>query len=68
LAYAFKALIRIPYKKGRRPFASHGLLKEALRLQGHPITNKVRRPYREINQRKSALVKKTLQNLGWLKH
>ncbi|MCP4683131.1 MAG: dihydrodipicolinate synthase family protein [Desulfobacterales bacterium] len=66
LAKGFKGMVRLPYSTGKRPFASHGLLKEALRLQGHPITNKVRRPYHEVNQDQQALVKKTLQDLGWL--
>ncbi len=66
LAKGFKGMVRMPYSLGKRPFASHGILKEALRLQGHPITNKVRRPFHEVDQEKQELVKKTLGNLGWL--
>jgi 4-hydroxy-tetrahydrodipicolinate synthase len=66
LATGFKAMVRLPYRAGKRPIASHVLLKEALRILGHPITNKVRRPYREADEKQSTLVRKTLQNLGWL--
>jgi 4-hydroxy-tetrahydrodipicolinate synthase len=66
LAAGFKAMVRLPYRAGKRPFASHVLLKEALRSLGHPITNEVRRPYGEPDQNQQLLVKKTLQNLGWL--
>ncbi|HUT52332.1 MAG TPA: dihydrodipicolinate synthase family protein [bacterium] len=66
LARGFKAMVRMPYRAGKRAFASHGLLKEALRLQGHPITSKVRRPYQEVNPQQHELVKRTLEDLGWL--
>ena len=65
-AMGFKAMVRMPYRAGKRPVASHPLFKEALRVLGHPITNKVRRPYRETDENQHALVKRTLQNLGWL--
>jgi 4-hydroxy-tetrahydrodipicolinate synthase len=51
---------------GGRPRASHGLLKEALRLCGHPIENTVKRPNDEVTPAESALVEKTLHALGWL--
>jgi 4-hydroxy-tetrahydrodipicolinate synthase len=51
---------------GGRPGASHGLVKEALRLCGHPIDNTVKRPSNEVTPAESALVEKTLRSLGWL--
>lgn len=66
LAKGFKALVRMPYRPGKRAFGSHGLLKEALRLLGHPISNKVRRPYREVDQHQRELIEKILANMGWL--
>ncbi len=66
LAHGFKAMVLLPYRPGPRPFEYHGLLKEALRLQGHPITGKVRKPYNPADDKQRALVKKTLENLGWV--
>jgi len=45
---------------------AHHLVKEALRLQGHPITPKVRRPFASATPQESELLKKTLADLGWL--
>lgn len=66
LARGFKVMVRLPYRPGGRIFASHGLVKEALRLQGYPITNKVRRPYQEVDLKQAGLVRRTMQDLGWL--
>jgi len=66
LAAGFKAMVRMPYRADKRPAATHGLVKEALRLQSHPITSEVRRPYRPAGPEQKELVRKTLQNLGWL--
>jgi len=66
LAAGFKTMVRMPYRGGKRPFASHGLLKEALRLESHPITNKVRLPYEKVDEAQHQLVKRTLEDLGWL--
>jgi len=66
LAKGFKAMVRMPYRPGKRPFACQGLVKEALRLRGYPVTGKVRGPYREANPDQRKLVEKTLENLGWL--
>ena len=66
LAAGFELLYRLPFAPSSRPIASHGMLKEALRLLGHPITNKVRRPYLEPDEGQAELVKKTLQNTGRL--
>ncbi len=65
LAMGFKAMVRLPVNAGSRPFASHGLLKAALRIQGHPISLRVRRPYYEADGIQLELVGKTLQKLGW---
>ncbi len=66
LARGFKAMVRLPIGIDSRPFASHCLVKEALRIQGHPITGKVRRPNMEANEDQKKLVEKTLADLEWL--
>lgn len=67
LAAGFKLLSswRKPGPPARTQPAHH-LLKEALRLQGHPLTNRVRRPFRAVTPTESELVQKTLTDLGWL--
>jgi 4-hydroxy-tetrahydrodipicolinate synthase len=45
---------------------SHSLVKEALRLLGHPITNVVKRPYRPATAEQSELIRRTMTKLGWL--
>jgi len=66
-ALGFRLMSRLPYRgPGRRVRPTHGLLKEALRLAGHPITNVVRRPYRAVTPKQSAAVRRTLEQLGWL--
>jgi 4-hydroxy-tetrahydrodipicolinate synthase len=67
LALGFALASRAPFGgPGGRPRASHGLIKEALRLCGHPIENTVKRPHDEVTRTESALVEKTLRSLGWL--
>lgn len=66
LARGFSLLARSPFVMEGRPGGSHGLLKEALRLQGVPITNRVRRPFEEVDQAGAELVRKTLERLSWL--
>jgi 4-hydroxy-tetrahydrodipicolinate synthase len=67
LALGFALASRAPFGgPGGRPRASHGLIKEALRLRGHPIGNTVKRPTDEVTREESALVEKTLRSLGWL--
>lgn len=60
----FKVLSRAPYRgPGARPAPSHGLLKEALRQRGHPITGMVRRPHRPADAAQRELVRQTLEQL-----
>jgi dihydrodipicolinate synthase/N-acetylneuraminate lyase len=59
-------MVRLPFLLGNRPFATHGLLKEILRLQGYLANNKVRRPNIEVSQAEQKLVEKTLASLGWI--
>lgn len=66
LAKGFEIFSRLPEHKGERPRASHGLLKEALRLQGYPITGKVAPPYGEATPEQKSLVKNTLKSLEWI--
>jgi len=67
LAAGFKLLSSRRYKgPPARTKPGHHLVKEALRLQGHPITNRVRRPFAPVTPKESELVKKTLADLGWL--
>jgi len=67
LSLAFALASNAPFGvPGGRPRASHGLIKEALRLCGHPIENTVKRPNDEVTREESALVEKTLRSLGWL--
>ncbi len=63
----FKAMQMKPYLGPRdRPASTVAMVKEALRLQGHPITSVVRGPIPQITQERSRLVKKTLKEQGWL--
>lgn len=66
LSLGFQFMVRLPFLSGKRPVATHGLLKEALRLQGYLATSKVRRPNIEVSQAEQTLVEKTLASLGWL--
>lgn len=67
LALGFALASSAPFAApGGRPRASHGLVKEALRLCGHPIENTVKLPHDEVTPAESALVEKTLRSLGWL--
>ncbi len=66
LAAGFALLSRLPYRPGKRTRGTHHLIKEALRLQGHPITNGVRRPFEEASEAESGLVGRTLESLGWM--
>jgi len=62
----FKALSRKPYTgPGDRPAFTVALLKEALRLQGHPITSVTRRPCPPLTHQQADLVRKTMEGLGW---
>ena len=68
LTKGLQLLASAPYTgPGKRAAAGHHLLKEALRLQGHPITNKVKRPFREARESQSHLVRRSLESMGWLK-
>jgi dihydrodipicolinate synthase/N-acetylneuraminate lyase len=49
------------------PAQTHSLVKEALRLKGFPITNRVKPPYQAATKEQSAVLKKTLEDLGWMK-
>ena len=67
LALGFKLMAGRRYQgPPARMKPAHHLLKEALRLQGHPITNRVRRPFLAATPGESQLVEKTLKDLGWL--
>ena len=67
LSAGFKLMTSRRYKgPPARMKPAHHLLKEALRLQGHPITNRVRRPFAEATPQESELVVKALRELGWL--
>jgi 4-hydroxy-tetrahydrodipicolinate synthase len=66
-AAIFNDLSKSPVSEHLTPlFASHIFIKEALRLQGHPITNMVKRPYLPATEAQSQLVHRTLKDLGWL--
>jgi dihydrodipicolinate synthase/N-acetylneuraminate lyase len=66
-AALFKALANKPYTgPGERPAGSMALVKEALRLQGHPIAATVRRPCPPLTPQQAELVAKTLKSQGWL--
>ncbi len=63
----FKAMAQKPLSEPlNRSSASHAMVKEALRLKGHPIGNMVKRPYLPVSKEQSELVEKTLAGLGWL--
>ena len=66
LAARFGLLSRVPRAQGARTRATHHFLKEALRLQGHPITSRVKRPYDEVGPEQSDAIKSLLMALGWL--
>lgn len=66
LARGFKVMVRMPSRTGKRPAGTHGYIKEALRLQGAPITSQVRLPYHAVSRDKQELIKRTMENLGWL--
>lgn len=67
IAPYFKAMIGKPYTGApERPFSSVAMIKEALRLQGHPITAVVRAPAPPLAREQAVLVKKTLKALGWM--
>ncbi|MFO8057175.1 MAG: dihydrodipicolinate synthase family protein [bacterium] len=63
----YKALLRKPYTGvSERPESSVALVKEALRLQGHPITAVVRRPCQPLPAEDKEKVKQTLESQGWI--
>ncbi len=63
----FKAMAAKPYTgPPERPSSTVALVKEALRLQGHPVTSVVPGPCPPITREQSDLVKKTLEAQGWL--
>jgi dihydrodipicolinate synthase/N-acetylneuraminate lyase len=67
LAAGFKLVTSRRFKgPPARMKPAHHLLKEALRLQGHPITPKVRRPFAEATPAESELVARSLRELDWL--
>ncbi|MBU2644569.1 dihydrodipicolinate synthase family protein [bacterium] len=66
-ATIFKKIMQRPMSEKPDPSnQNHSLLKEALRLQGFPITNRVKLPYQPVTPEQSAILKKTLESLGWL--
>ncbi len=63
----FQLLSRMPYRgPGQRSPTRHHLLKEALRIQGHPVTNKVKRPFEKVSDAQSEFIRRTLDSLGCL--
>ncbi len=63
----FKAMLRKPYTgPGERRPSMVALVKEALRLRGHPITSVVRRPCSPLSPEQADLVAKTMKEMGWL--
>lgn len=67
LIQGFQSAALGPYGgPGAPPAPGQGLLKEALRLQGHPISSAVRSPCPQVTPDQSALVERTLRDLGWL--
>lgn len=65
-ARAFELLARAPFSRATsRTPAIHVLLKEALRICGHPISNAVKLPFEAATPAQSSLVRRTLQELGW---
>jgi len=61
----FRLLASLPYRgPGRRMPPTHALLKEALRITGHPITSAVRRPFPAVDEKQRGLVRRTLRGLG----
>jgi dihydrodipicolinate synthase/N-acetylneuraminate lyase len=63
----FQAMARKPYTgPGERPASTVALVKEALRLQGHPISSVVRRPCPPLSRDQAQLVAKTMKCLGWI--
>ncbi len=64
-ALGFRLLSSAPYSgPGKRMPPSHTLMKEALRLAGHPISNTVRRPFTAVDEAQSRLVRRTLEGMG----
>lgn len=59
-AGAFRLLARAPYRPGRRPAPTQALLKEALRLKGHPITATIRSPLPPLTNEQRRLAARTL--------
>ena len=63
----FKAMSSKPYTgPPDRMISGAAFMKEALRLQGHPITSIVRSPCPQITDEQSSLVHDTLKTRGWL--
>ncbi|GIW40952.1 MAG: dihydrodipicolinate synthase family protein [Candidatus Binatia bacterium] len=63
-ALGFRILARLPAGTARRrPRPTHGLLKEALRQRGHPLTAVVRPPLRPVTPAQQELVRRTLAEL-----
>jgi len=63
----WKAVTAKPYiGPPERPQSTVMMVKEALRLQGHPITSVVRGPVPRLTKEQSDLVKRTLESQGWL--
>lgn len=62
----FRVLVRAPYRAGGRPVSPAGLVKEALRLCGHPLTNAVRPPCPPVDEEQGRRVRRILEALGWI--
>lgn len=63
----YKAMARKPYTgPGERPEFAVSMLKEALRLQGHPITSAVRSPCPPLTNEQADLARKVMEKQGWM--
>ena len=63
----FRAGMMKPYAgPPERTVSAIASVKEALRLQGLPITARVRDPQPQLTPERARLVKKTMESLAWL--
>jgi 4-hydroxy-tetrahydrodipicolinate synthase len=64
LSLGFRILTSMPYRgPGKRSPATHHLLKEVLRIQGHPITSSVKPPFKEPTRQETEFITRSLKAL-----
>lgn len=67
LVQGFEAVASAEYQgSAARSQATHALVKEALRLCGHPIEPHVRRPFVAVGESERKILVRVLTDLGWL--